>query len=234
MWLPPRRGPWRISRSLAWGALTLAFVAGCAGSRQLRGAPEDSGFLRDYSQLQPGGDDRAKLVYIAPDAKFASYEAVLVDSVTLWPGADANLEKLSKEDQQRLADALYSALVKALGQDYRIAQSPGPRVMRLRAALTEAKASNVPLDVIATVVPQLNLLTKVEGVAANTSLTVGKARAEMELTDSLSGRRLVAAVDERVGARRLRGVTDKWSDVQAAFDAWAEQLRKRLAEERAR
>ena len=234
MWLPPRRGPWRISRSLAWGALALAFVAGCAGSRQLRGAPEESGFLRDYSQLQPGGDDRAKLVYIAPDAKFASYDAVLVDSVTLWPGADANLEKLSKEDQQRLADTLYSALVKALGQDYRIAQSPGPRVMRVRAALTEAKASNVPLDVIATVIPQVNLLTKVEGLAANTSLTVGKARAEMEITDSLSGRRLAAGVDERVGARRLRGVTDKWSDVQAAFDAWAEQLRKRLAEERAR
>jgi Protein of unknown function (DUF3313) len=104
---------------------------------------------------------------------------------------------------------MFHALVKALGQDYRIVTSPGPRVMRLRAALTEAEASNVPLDVIATVIPQINLLTRVEGVAANTSLTVGKAGAEMEITDSLSGRRLAAGVDERVGARRLRGVTDK-------------------------
>jgi hypothetical protein len=228
-----KHGRWGAS-FLTWGILALAFGAGCAGSRQLRGGTEESGFLGDYSQLQPGGDDRAKLVYIAPDANFASYDSVMVDSVTLWPGADANLEKLSREDQQALADGMYAALVKSLGQDFRIVQAPGPRVMRVRAALTEAQASNVPLDVIATVIPQVNLLTKIGGVAANTSLTVGEARAELEITDSLSGRRLVAAVDERVGARRLRGVTDRWSDVQAAFDAWAEQLRKRLAEERAK
>jgi hypothetical protein len=124
--------------------------------------------------------------------------------------------------------------VKALEQDYRIVTAPAPQALLLRAALTEAQASNVPLDVVATVIPQINLLTRIEGVAANTSLTVGEASAEMELTDSVSGRRLAAAVDERVGVRRLRGMTDKWSDVQAAFDAWAEQLRKRLAEERAK
>lgn len=220
--------------TLACEALALALLAGCAGSRQPRGTPVESGFLRDYSQLQPGGDGRARLVYIAPDANFAAYDAVIVDSVTLWPGADSKLEKLSREDQQALADGMYAALVKALGQDFRIAQTPGPTVLRVRAALAEAEPSNVPLDVIATVIPQINLLTRIGGVAANTSLTVGEARAEMEITDSLTGRRLAAAVDDRVGQRRLRGVTDKWSDVQAAFDAWAEQLRKRLAEERAK
>jgi hypothetical protein len=229
-----RREPPRLSRFLACGVLALAFVTGCAGSRQLRGAPEESGFLGDYSQLQPGGDDRAKLVYIAPDADLGGYDAIIVDSVTLWPGADGHLQKLSREDQQSLADAMYHALVKALEQDYRIVTAPAPQALRLRAALTEAQASNVPLDVVATVIPQINLLTRIEGVAANTSLTVGEASAEMELTDSVSGRRLAAAVDERVGVRRLRGMTDKWSDVQAAFDAWAEQLRKRLAEERAK
>jgi hypothetical protein len=226
-------GRW-FAASLACGVLALALAPGCAGSRQPRGEAEESGFLRDYSQLQPGGEGRAKLVYFAPDAKLGGYDAVLVDAVTLWPGAEANLEKLSKEDQQALADGMYASLVKALGQDYRIVQTPGPTVLRVRAALSEAEPSNVPLDVVATVIPQVNLLTKIGGVAANTSLTVGTARAEMELTDSLSGRRLAAAVDERVGGRRLRGVTDKWSDVQAAFDAWAEQLRKRLAEERAK
>ena len=224
----------RSPRVVVSAALALALVAGCAGSRQPRGTPGESGFLGDYSQLQPGGDDRARLVYIATDVDFGAYDAVIVDSVTIWPGAESNLAKLSQEDQQALADGMYAALVKALGQDYRIVQTPGPTVMRVRAALTEADPSNVPLDVIATVIPQVNLLTKLGGVAANTSATVGEARAELEVTDSLSSRRLAAAVDQRVGQRRLRGVTDKWSDVQAAFDAWAEQLRKRLAEERAK
>ena len=43
----------------------------------------------------------------------------------------------------------------------------------------------------------------------------------------------MADVDERVGTRGIEGVTNEWSDVQMAFDYWAERLRLRLAELRA-
>jgi hypothetical protein len=39
-----------------------------------------------------------------------------------------------------------------------------------------------------------------------------------------------AAVDRRVGEKRLKGSLDTWDDVQGAFDYWAERLRVRLAE----
>jgi len=69
------------------------------------------------------------------------------------------------------------------------------------------------------------------GLAANTAATVGEASGEVEVTDSLTNRVLVAAVDRRVGQRSIQGVFSKWSDVEEAWDHWAEQLRERLVQQ---
>jgi hypothetical protein len=102
-------------------------------------------------------------------------------------------------------------------------------VLRVRGALTDAKSANVALDVIGTVIPQARTASTLVGTAADTAATVGLARAEVEVVDSVSGERLLAAVDERVGTRGFKGLSDKWSDVQQAFDEWSERLRARLA-----
>jgi hypothetical protein len=214
--------------------LTLAVVAGaslaCAGTRQPRSKAAPSGFLGDYSMLAPGKEGQAQLVYLNPKADFSRYRAVMIDSVTLWRGeGDSHLSKLSREDQQMLADRLYHALHSALGKDWTLVEKPGPGVLRVRAALTDAKGSNVPLDVVATVIPQVRLLATVGGLSADTAVTVGKVTGEAEVTDSLTGERLLAGVDERVGTRGIGGVTSRWSDVQMAFDDWAERIRVRLA-----
>ena len=105
--------------------------------------------------------------------------------------------------------------------------------MRIRLAITEAKGARVVADTVTSVVPQLRLLTTLGGMAADTRLLVGAAAVELEITDSVSNRRLVAAVDERWGTKALRGGILEWSDVKEAFDYWAELLRERLAERRA-
>jgi hypothetical protein len=224
-WLPPT--------SLLAAPLLLALAAGCAATREPRGEVERSGFLGSYADLKPGGEGQAKLVYLNPEADLSRYDAILIDSVTLWPGPEGRLAALPAEEQQRLADDLYRALHDALAKDWRIASTPARGTLRLRAALTEAKSSNVPLDVVATAIPQVRLLGTVVGLSADTALTVGEASAEAEITDSVTGERLLAGVDERVGQRSFRGVTDKWSDVEEAFAFWAERLRVRLATLRA-
>jgi hypothetical protein len=40
----------------------------------------------------------------------------------------------------------------------------------------------------------------------------------------------MAAVDERVGAKTLRGLGGTWKDVEEAYDYWAKKLRQRLTE----
>jgi hypothetical protein len=107
---------------------------------------------------------------------------------------------------------------------------PGPGTLRIRAAITEAKGARVVGNTITTVIPQARLLSTLTGLATNTQAFVGKAAIEGEITDSMSGRRLVAVVDERAGGKTLRGLGGKWKDVDNAFQYWAERLRTRLAE----
>ena len=219
------------ARHALLAVLSIALSVACAGTRQTREKPIESGFLSDYSKLQPGGDDRARLLYLKPGLDVSGYRAVRVEPVRLHAAAeDSDLAKLSREDQQMLANRLHTAIVDALAKDWTIAEQSGPGVLVVRGALTEAGASNVPLDVVATFIPQVRLIGTVVGLGADTAATVGKARGELEVKDGASGEQLMAAVDERVGTRGVSGVTDKWSDVQMAFDDWAERLRLRLAE----
>ncbi len=196
------------------GLLGLALaVAACATTRQSRGSGSQSGFLGDYSDLREGEGDEAQLIYIDSSANWSQYDAIQIDSVTLW--RDAKTEDVSEEDQQRLTDYLYQALHEQLSQDYRMAEQPGPGVLRLRAAITEAKGASVVMNTVTSVVPQLRLASTIVGMAAGTAVLVGKVGVEGELTDSLTGARLGAFVDERQGTKALRGGIKKWSDRQA-------------------
>jgi pentatricopeptide repeat protein len=85
-------------------------------------------------------------------------------------------------------------------------------------------------DVVATVIPQVRLISMLIGRGADTSLTVGEASGEIEVTDSVSDRVVAAGVDRRVGQRSLRGAFSRWDDVEEAWNVWAEMLRVRLVE----
>ncbi len=222
----PARATWM---GVAASLLLVLILSACAASRQPRGTPEEAGFLTNYSQLEPGKGDQAALVYINPDVDWKQYTAVQFESVTLWPGKDGGLASLSPEDQQMLADRLYTAVHGALAKEIKLVTSPGPGVLKLRVALTEAKSTKVVLNAFATIVPQIRAVATLGGLAANTSLTVGSATIEGDVRDSLTQERLAAFVDKRIGQRSLQGL-GTWSQVQAAFDHWGEQFATRLAE----
>jgi hypothetical protein len=218
----------------ARGAAVLLLVvalaaAGCA-TRGRRGTPEPSGFLGDYSMLAPREGYDAQEVYVRSGVDWSRYAAVHIESVTLW---------MEKEDgggnpkeRQMLADLLYKALAEQIGREFALADGPGPDVLQLRAALTQAKGAKVALRTISTFVPQALVLSTVTGLSADAAVTVGSAAVEAELVDTISGRRLAAVVDSRAGTKTpftTRTFT-KWGDVEAACNYWggrvAEFLKK--------
>jgi hypothetical protein len=219
-----------LSASLTF-ALVLALalpVLGCGAVRGRRGEAPHSGFLRDYSQLQSREGYEAQEVYVNERADWSRYFAVEIDSVTLWLNEGAR--KLSPEESQMLTDLLYKALHERIGREIRIADRPGPDVLRLRAALTQAKGANVPVRTVSTVVPQMFVLGTVVGLSADTANTVGTATVEAEVLDSVTGERLAAAVDQRAGTKSLPTTRtfQKWGDVEAACNYWAERVAKFL------
>ena len=205
-------------------AFTLTVVA-CAGTRGRRSAPEESGFLRDYSMLTEREGAAAKLSYVDSEADWSSYDAIWIESVSMW--ANSETSEVEPEDQQMLIDFFYKALHDELSKDFQIADGPGPGVLQFRAALTEAKGANVPLKAITTIVPQLKLLTTLVGSAADIAVTVGEATLEAEVIDSVTKKRLAAAVDQQAGKKWYTQLKT-WSDVKSACEHWSEGLHERL------
>ncbi|MDD2601011.1 MAG: DUF3313 domain-containing protein [Kiritimatiellae bacterium] len=219
--------------AIVFGAMTAALLSGCSSTYQAR-STKKSGFLQNYSQLKPGQDDRALLVYVNPQANFKAYNKIMLEPVKVYVTKGSALAKLKKEDLQSLLNYLDSTLREHLKADYAIVNQPGPGVMRLRVAITEAKGSRVILDTISTVIPYSLALSEVKRIATGSHMSVGSARVECEALDSISNARLLAAVDERVG-RKITGKFDKfdkWHTAHDAFDYWAERLQVRLREER--
>lgn len=219
-----------VRRILSWGMMTLVAVtfAGCAASGMKD--VTKTGFLGDYSQLKPGGDDRAALVYIKPGAQLKLYTKLMFDRITVMLSDQAEYKAVDPAVLKELTDYYQGAIFKALKGGYEIVDKPGPGVLRVRVAITELKPSKPLANTMSTIVPVGIVLAGATKATTGDNLGTGEAGTEFEMIDSVTGERLAAAVDRRQGGKGVfRG---EWEDTKDAFDYWAQTFRKRLDEMR--
>ena len=90
--------------------------------------------------LHPAKDEtEATLVYLVTDRnKFKSYDKVRLEPVQVWRGEKSSAKDLDQEDTTYLSQFLWSRLNEEIGKDYKMVKEPGPGVMRVRVAITEA------------------------------------------------------------------------------------------------
>lgn len=226
----------RVVRMMMSGVcitLAAAMLMSCTSTSQMR-KTKATGFLGDYSTLHEGQGGEAQLVYIKPAVKWTAYNKIIVDPITAYAIPGNPLAKLPKEQLNALVGYLHSSLLAQLGQDYQIVTEPGPGVLRLRVALTEAGAGRPVMGVLSSVVPLSVAISVLKTVATGSGTGTGSARVEMELLDAQTELRLAAAVDAQAGNKRdFFGNFNKWDDAQDAFDGWTAKLRARLMELRA-
>ncbi len=222
----------RLSVGPSAASLVILFcllgTSGCGTTKEAR-TVAPSGFLGDYSQLRHGGGNLPLLVYGNPDADCRKYDKILIDPVMLWAqGSDSAFVNLDAQDRHILRSQANHALHDvAIHAGFQIVDRPGPGVIRLRAAITEAAKANVLLKDASIVAPYVGgaavAWSEFKGQAAFT----GDAAIEAELLDSLTGERLYAMVDKRVGDLDLRNY-EEWDDVKESLAAWRDQATQRL------
>ena len=110
----------------------------------LAGGPTfaESGFLADYSRLEPvtspTGTDR---VYTAPDAakRMADYTRVLIDWPEIHFSASSEYRGMKPQDIQALAKIMRDTLTARIeaGGHYAVTAKPAANVLYIRTALTE-------------------------------------------------------------------------------------------------
>ena len=193
-------------------------------------APAPTGFLgSDYSLMTApaeGSDQKAMLRYVNPSAKWSTYNKIMIAPVTFWAGDDS---KVSAADQQALCDYAYSTFTKELGKNYTLVDQPGPGVLKISAALTDATSATPGLRSISVVIPQARVLSAIKMAATGTYAFVGSAQGAIKFNDATSGELLAEAVDERVGGTSVKNITVfQWGDAENAINYWADLIDQRL------
>jgi hypothetical protein len=218
-----RFAPWLLMMGIL---VMVAGIAGCAQTEQAK-TVETSGFLADYSILQPGKEGEALLVYKNPQADFSMYQAVYVEPAIVLMTKKSTVPQ---EELNRLAGDLREKVIWKLKEEFLVVPKLVPGALRIELALTEAEPSDVGMDIVSTVIPPAGMVSGAKGLATGTRAFVGRASVEAKLTDGNTGTLLVAAADRRVGGRSLDGSMDSWDDVHQAFEYWADKLAQRLHE----
>lgn len=220
-----------MQRSVKWFGMPLVAVlllAGCSASGMK--SVERTGFLTNYEQLTPGGDDRAALVYLKPGVDYKAYNKLMFQRMVVLLSDSAENRAIDPALMKELTDYYQDALFNAVRDGYQIVDQPGPGVLRVRVAITEMKPSNPTTNTLSTIVPVGMIVAGATKAASGDNLGTGEAGTEIELLDSLTGERLAAAMDRRQGGKGVfRG---KWEDTKEAFDFWARRFRQRLDEMR--
>ncbi|MCM8534202.1 MAG: DUF3313 domain-containing protein [Lentisphaeraceae bacterium] len=206
----------------------LCLACGCNTTEQAEEVTYKSGFLDNYSQLTKGEEGQALLGYRKNNVDWSQYKKIMIDPIQFWVKDDSDLKKIDRVKVEKILGFLNSTLIQGLRGNFEIVKKPGPGVLHLRMALTEGESSRMIVDTVSTVVPVTFAISYLSKWASGNHIAVGKATAEVEILDSVSGARLVAAIDSRYGGKGLKGKFDSWDDVKSSFEYWVSRINSKL------
>jgi hypothetical protein len=192
-----------------------------------------SGFLDDYSKLQPDPKNPDLLIYRKNEDVLKNSSKFILDPITVYLLPEAQHRGIDPEDLAKLTQYFRKAITDELNGSgrYEVVTEPGPGVVVLRLAITDVAPNS----------GKKNAAVKGAAMAASTAvapgasmvvprISVGKIAIEGEIVDSVSGEQMVEFMTSKGGRRYFSGLNayKKWGDVEAAFRAWAKNFRERL------
>lgn len=217
MKLPLARSALVVSLLLAWAA--------CSPARRIL-RHEPSGFLLDYARLERDPMAPAAASYVAPAIAWSAYDRVLFEPVTIWRSGTGSLAAVPHADLARLAVDLDSAVRRRLARQFTLVNEASPGVMRIRLAVTAARASDTVKDVMRLDGSQPFAVTSGSGVLhPEIRRFLQEAAIEGEILDAATNDVLAMGIEQRdPGARPF----ETWEEVDRALDAWAARVVGRL------
>jgi hypothetical protein len=184
----------------------------------------NDGFLPQPALLARNEGTLWDLTYISPDINYNRYRALMIEPVQILSAPGSALSSLPDDQRDQLANTFYSDVYKALSTSCTITNRPGPHVVRLHLALSDATSSDGIVKTVATYVPYVSGAYGLGSLVFNhgAGYFAGTATVEGYITDAATGALLWQGIDKRSGnAPLVQDTTNKWLDVHHAFQAWA-------------
>ncbi len=194
------------------------------------GGRSPSGFLANPGQLASHGNEDGITSYVKNEVDLRQYSSVVIDPVTTVVGAPG----INPQVADQLAAYLTASLRSQLGSSLNVTSTRGPGTLRIRAALTdmvEGHSGGRPVTTVHTG-PQVTL----DGTLGSQEVAdfISHVAFEGEILDSVSGERLAAFSDHRIGAKREATPATTWLGVRSAINQAAVKFSGHLASARDR
>ncbi len=190
------------------------------------GGRSPSGFLGNYKQLDAGyGTADAVASYVKPGVDLKKYDSVLIDPVTTVVGAPGISPAVKDQLAAYLGESLHAQAVGKM----RSAAVPGPTTIRVRVALTDVVEGRDSGKPVTTVHANPQAALKGNLGSAEVAAFVSSVSFEGEIQDSVTGERLCALSDHRLGAKREASASTSWAAVRSATSQGAGRLWQRFA-----
>jgi hypothetical protein len=189
------------------------------------GGRSPSGFLSNYSQMDAGyGTTNAVSSYLKPGVDLKKYDSVMIDPVTTVVATPG----IGPEVKDQLAAYLGDSMRSQLAGKMNLVGTPGPTTLRIRMALTDVLEKHSGPRPVTTVHanPTMSLTGKLGSDAL--AAFISNVSFEGEMLDSVTGERLTALCDHRIGSKREATANTSWAGVRSATNQGAAKLSQRL------
>jgi hypothetical protein len=185
----------------------------------------ESGYLKDYSMLQPDPEREGVSMYKMSGFNPADYDAVMVGSIELWWAPDSEYKGIQPEKSQEVTAHFRERLEEWIGTKKKVVRSPGPGVLLLNVAITNLKAKR-PNRKLLNYTPAGLAVTGAKKLKGN-DYALADANLEGELVASESGDDLAMIVVTRLGERITKLRKKKkmsWESIEEDLDDYAKSF----------
>ena len=196
---------------------------------------EYSGFLGNYDDFKIINPETNAEVWIKPPHQDLSllkeYKAIVFSPIEIWMHSASDYQGIDPNELKLITDYFLEKLQQNLGKNFEIVEEPGPNVMHLRIAITGVQKVK-PQREVYDFIPVKFIWDAGNAVYRKTTgkhLDAYQASLEMEIRDSQSGQRLVAAIDKHSAEATTEEGEDTWAPLEKALDYWANIISDRLA-----
>ncbi|QKE65069.1 DUF3313 domain-containing protein [Aquipseudomonas campi] len=213
------KSPLMLSLGLTAGLL----LAGCAS--QTTQPDQYSGFLGDYSQLQPATSASGAPVmrWVSPDYKAGHYRSVYIEKPVFYPTPKPS-DQVSQAVLDEISDYLYQAMRRELQGSMTVVSQPDMDSLVLRTAITAVDVSTEGLKVYE-VIP-IALVVAAASTAAGTRDRTTEVYVEMEAIDARTSKPMVRVVRKGHGQDLENSSTQlTLKALKPALDVWAADAR---------
>lgn len=205
--------------------LCAALLALAACSSQQVDPKDYSGFLKDYSRLQPAKSASGAPVmrWIDPGIKASQYTEVFIEPSQFYPKPQPT-EVIPAQTLQEITRYFNDALRRELGGVLTLVKSPGPKTIVVRPAITAVSTSNEGLKPYE-VIPIALVAAAVNTASGGRDQEVDVA-VEAAFLDGAT-QKVLAQVVRKGSGKALENDTQKLTlnDVKPVLDGWARDMR---------